>query len=122
MKPEVFYDGDCPLCRKEINHYIRLDTDQRVNWRNIWQERDNLAKRGIEFSDAMKWLHTTDHNGDLHRGVYSFVVIWRELPYYRWLARVVVGLKLIGLMDIVYQRFARRRFRSRCKEGCQIPD
>lgn len=122
MKPEVFYDGGCPLCRKEINHYIRLDTEQRVNWRDIWQARETLTKRGVEFSDAMKWLHTTDHNGDLHRGAYSFVVIWRELPYYRWLARLVVRLKLIGLMDVLYQRFARRRFRSRCKEGCQIPD
>ncbi|MCO4759720.1 MAG: DUF393 domain-containing protein [Oceanospirillaceae bacterium] len=122
MKPEVFYDGGCPLCRKEINHYIRMDTDQRVRWRDIWQEREALSKLGVEFTDAMKFLHTTDRNGDVQRGAYSFVVIWRELPYYRWLARAVDRLKLIGLMDLAYQRFARRRFRSRCKDGCQIPD
>lgn len=122
MKPEVFYDGGCPLCRKEINHYIRLDKEHRVNWRDIWQEKETLSKLGIEFSDAMKVLHTTDRNGDLQRGAYSFAVIWRELPYYRWLARVLDRLKLFGLIDRIYHRFARRRFRSRCKDGCQIPD
>lgn len=121
-KAEVFYDGRCPLCRKEINHYKRLDTQQRVVWHDIWQTKETLQALDVPFNEAMKLLHTIDRQGEVHRGAYSFIVIWRELPYYRWLARCVETLRLTRLFDVAYGMFARRRFRSRCKDGCQIPD
>ena len=36
----------------------------------------------IQFEDAMKLLHTIDRDGTIRTGAYSFVLIWRELPYY----------------------------------------
>lgn len=119
-KPVVFYDGGCPLCRKEIAHYIRLDRQQRIEWRDIWAKDAQLSDNGITFEDAMKLLHTIDQNGRIQVGAYSFVLIWRQLPYYRHLARVVDGLFLTKPIDIAYRLFARWRFRSRCKEGCDL--
>ncbi len=121
-KPVVFYDGNCPLCRREIEHYKRLDRAAKVEWLDIWQRPELLKAQGVEFSDAMKLLHTTDRQGDLQRGAYSFVVIWRELPYYRMLAVTVETLRLTSLLDVAYRCFARYRFRARCKEGCSLPD
>jgi len=31
----VFYDGACPLCRREIAFYQRLDRAQRLVWRDV---------------------------------------------------------------------------------------
>ena len=69
----------------------------------------------------MKLLHTIDRNGEVKTGAYSFVLIWRELPYYRHLARLVEILHLTKVLDIAYRRFARRRYRARCKGGCELP-
>ena len=121
IKPDVFYDGRCPLCRKEIAHYIRLDRQHKINWIDIWTERELLAEKGIQFEDAMKLLHTIDRDGTIRTGAYSFVLIWRELPYYRRLARVVEMFHLTKALDIAYRRFARRRYRARCKDGCGLP-
>jgi len=35
-RPILFYDGQCPLCRKEIAHYQRLDRQQRVDWQDLF--------------------------------------------------------------------------------------
>ncbi|MDI3324121.1 DUF393 domain-containing protein [Pontibacterium granulatum] len=120
-KPDVFYDGRCPLCRKEIAHYMRLDRQHKINWLDIWTEQESLAQKGVLFKDAMKLLHTVDRNGAVKTGAYSFVLIWHELPYYRHLARLVEMFHLTDALDIAYRRFARWRYRSRCKEGCGLP-
>jgi predicted DCC family thiol-disulfide oxidoreductase YuxK len=49
------------------------------------------------------------------------VVVWQELPGYRHLATVLKKLHLVGLVNRAYLVFARLRFRSRCKQGCQLP-
>lgn len=119
-KPHVLYDGGCPLCRREIAHYIRLDRHNRINWIDIWSKRELLEEAGIEFEDAMKLLHTIDARGNIKVGAYSFVLIWRELPYYRHLAKVVETFHLTKVIDIAYRLFARWRYRSRCKDGCRL--
>ena len=30
FRPMVFYDGGCPLCRREIAHYRRIDSAERL--------------------------------------------------------------------------------------------
>ena len=37
-RPVVFYDGGCPLCRREIAHYQRIDRERRIQWTDIQQE------------------------------------------------------------------------------------
>jgi predicted DCC family thiol-disulfide oxidoreductase YuxK len=118
----VFYDGGCPLCSREIAHYRRLDRDGAVEWLDLHQSGDRLGQAGIDFNTAMARLHVIDPQWGLVSGVPGFVAIWRRLPYYRHLARLVEALRLAGPLDRVYDRFARWRLRRRCGEGaCGLP-
>ncbi|WP_018864148.1 MULTISPECIES: thiol-disulfide oxidoreductase DCC family protein [Thioalkalivibrio] len=117
-RPIVFFDGGCPLCRREIGHYQRLDKVGHVDWQDIHADAAPLRSWRIDWGAAMRRMHVVDTQGQIHTGAWAFVVVWQHLPYYRVLGR---GLRrvppVVRLMDRVYEGFARRRWRSRCSDG-----
>lgn len=112
----MYYDGACSLCRREVNHYRRLDGAGRVRWIDISSQTSVLDAEGIQLPDAMARLHVRDGRGQLHTGAWAFAALWAELPYYRWLSRLLRSLGLLGLINIIYDRFARWRL---VRRGCQ---
>ena len=120
-RPVVFYDGGCPLCRREIAHYRRLRGASDLRWVDVVGEPDNLEKFGLSLQAAMQELHVQGADGRWQRGVDAFLIIWRHLPRYRWLAWLVSGLGLRKPLGWVYQRFAERRYRQRCEAGACLP-
>jgi predicted DCC family thiol-disulfide oxidoreductase YuxK len=116
-RPVVFYDGDCPLCRREIAHYRRLDREARLCWVDAAAETELLARYDLSQQSAMAELHVLDTAGRWQRGVDAFLVIWQHLPGYHWLERVVRGLRLRRPLGFLYRRFAAWRYRRRCSAG-----
>lgn len=122
-RPIVFFDGGCPLCRREIAHYRRLDAAGAIDWRDIHADATALEGRGISWEQAMQRMHAITREGAVCSGAPAFVLVWRHLPYYRWLGGVLHRLPpIVWLMDRVYNVFARRRWRSRCAGGMCHPD
>lgn len=117
MKTTMFYDGGCPLCRREVEHYRRIDRARRVDWVDITRQPDRLEAAGLGPDAAMSRLHAFDREGRLVVGVSAFVAVWHALPYYRHLARAVEALRLVGVLDWLYEPFAKWRLRRRCREG-----
>jgi predicted DCC family thiol-disulfide oxidoreductase YuxK len=113
----MYYDGGCPLCRREVIHYRRLDHAGRVRWVDISREPAELEARGVTLAQGMARLHGLDREGRLVSGAWAFAAVWRELPGYRWLGRTLGALGLLGPLDAAYRTFARWRFRRRCQEG-----
>ncbi len=113
----VFYDGECPLCRREIRHYRHLRGADRLLWVDITQEETMLDAHGLRRENAMARFHVRDASGIWHIGAWGFVELWSHLPAYRWLARLLRGLRLVGILDRVYNRFARWRLKRRCSAG-----
>lgn len=112
----VFYDDLCGLCSKEISHYKSIAPESFL-WVPISTGHDRLKEFGITISDALKLLHLVDDDGITHKGVDSFLVIWRELNGWKYLARVVSLPIVRHLICGVYFLFAEWRFRrlSHCK-------
>jgi predicted DCC family thiol-disulfide oxidoreductase YuxK len=113
-RPLVFYDGDCPLCRREIAHYRRMDSAGRLSWVDAVNEPETLARHNLSLVRAMTELHVLDAAGRWQRGVDAFLVIWQQLPAYRWLAKMVAVLGLRSPLGFVYRHFAAWRYRHRC--------
>ncbi len=114
-RPVVFYDGGCPLCRREINHYRRLDRKKRLAWIDISREPMRVRSYGLKVEQAMLSFHVLDGTGCWKTGAEAFVVLWSQLPYYRHVASAIRKLRLSGLLDIAYKRWAVWRFRRRCE-------
>ncbi|WP_261842690.1 thiol-disulfide oxidoreductase DCC family protein [Aliamphritea ceti] len=117
-KPKVFFDGSCPLCRKEIRHYQRLDKAHRLEWLDLHNAEQTLQAYDISQRQAMQLLHVIDNQNISRTGVAAFIVIWDNLPGYRHLATTVRLLHLEPLMQSLYLHFARWRFTRRCNDGC----
>ena len=84
----VLYNANCPVCNFEISHYARyagakglpirfddLNTEARDQW-------------GLDADTAARRLYVL-HQGKLASGIPAFLVLWAQMPRYRWLARVV---------------------------------
>ena len=100
-KTAVLYNAECPVCNFEISHYadyaaksglpIRFD-DLNSDARNTW----NLTE-----DEAARRLYVL-HDGKLTSGIPAFLVLWRQMPRYRWLARVVGMPGLRQIASVVY--------------------
>jgi predicted DCC family thiol-disulfide oxidoreductase YuxK len=110
----MFYDGACRLCSREVRHYRRIDKDDAIDWVDISVQAESLEAHQLSHADAMARLHVIDSAGRMQTGAAAFVALWSGLPYYRRLASVVRSLRLVPLLDLIYQPFARWRLSRRC--------
>ncbi len=119
----MLYDGGCSLCRREVTHYRRIDRADRVQWVDISANPGPMASVGIRYEEAMARLHVVDRSAEVQSGASSFTAFWDELPYYRWLARIVRAPRLLPAIDVAYVHFARWRLKRRgCESGwCKNP-
>jgi predicted DCC family thiol-disulfide oxidoreductase YuxK len=115
-RPIVFYDGGCPLCRREIAHYQRIDREHRIQWTDIQQEPETLQVNGLSWEQAMQRMHVRDSDGHMVSGADAFAALWRHIPRYRFLAALVSLPGIHWTTEQVYTVFARRRYRSRCND------
>lgn len=113
----VFYDGECPLCRREINHYRRLQGAGSLDWIDAARDDAALAEFGLQRETAMARFHVIDASGHWHTGAWGFIELWRHLPAYRWVATLLTSLHLVSALDWAYGRFARWRLQNRCSNN-----
>ena len=114
----VFYDGLCGLCRREIAHYQRIAPKGVFHWQDITADASPITALGIGYADGLKLLHAQDAEGRLHVGVDAFLLIWRQIPRWRILGRIVALPLIRPLADSLYRLFADWRFRR--LSHCQI--
>ena len=117
LTPLVLFDGGCPMCRREIAHYRRLEGSRRLAWVDIAQTPDIEQQVGVSHAAAMAHFHVRDAAGEWHVGAHGFVELWGHLQGYRWLGRAIRSLHLAPLLDHAYRRFARWRLKRRCDAG-----
>jgi predicted DCC family thiol-disulfide oxidoreductase YuxK len=121
-RPLVLFDGGCPMCRREIAHYMRLRGAQQIEWVDIAAAATDLAALGVDRAEAMARFHVRDRSGRWQTGAHAFVELWSHLPGYAVLARGLRSVRLVGLLERAYQPFARWRLARRCTEqSCAAP-
>lgn len=112
----VLYNGRCPVCSTEIAHYSKTAQANDLPIRFDDLHHGELYRYGVDADIAARRLHVL-HEGQLFVGVDAFIVLWRQLPRFRLLARVVAlpGLKQIAaviydyvLAPALYHRHQRR--------------
>lgn len=117
----IFFDGSCPLCRREIAHYLRRDRDGRLAALDIAADAGPLAPLGVTRTAALEALHVRDAGGRIHTGAAAFLAIWERLPRWWLAARTIRAIPgALRLMEIAYRAVAPRRARiaaALCADG-----
>ena len=108
---KVYFDGKCGLCSKEINYYQRISPSRFAEWVDIAADPSPLKDLSISQHEALKRLHVQDNAGHIKTGITPFRLIWKELPGWRILGRII-GLPVVyHLVEYLYVRFAEYRFK-----------
>lgn len=105
----VLYDGDCPLCRREIGWYRGLNGAERVRWVNLRTIPGEMIIPGISHDAAIRRFHIISADGSVKIGGSAFLEIWRKIPCLRPLAFIFRPRACAWLLDQVYDLFLRFR-------------
>ena len=106
----VLYDGDCPLCVREVDFLRRKDAGRgKLDLVDIASARyDPSANRGIEFATAMSTIHVIEPNGDVITGVEVFERAYAAVGLYGVYAFARVPA-LLAAANKAYDFWAERR-------------
>jgi len=121
---EVFFDGDCPLCTREIALLRSLDRAGRIGFVDIADADFDAAALGVEFSALMDTIHGRLPNGALIEGVEVFRRLYAAVGL-GWLVAPTRWPGISHALELAYRVFAEHRLRltGRCADGaCAIPE
>ncbi|XP_024240168.1 uncharacterized protein At5g50100, chloroplastic [Oncorhynchus tshawytscha] len=119
----VLYDGECPICVKEIQflQFLQRNRPGKVDFVDISLQCFNEEKYGgISYEMAMDEMHVIDENNKVHRGVPAFTVMYSAVGL-GWLGRFMSWPLVRPVMDKAYAIFAKNRLkwtgRGECTTG-----
>jgi len=120
---EVFYDGACPLCTREIDMLRRRDGQGRIRFTDIAAPGFDASTTGRSWEALMGRIHGRLPDGTLIEGVEVFRRLYAAVGF----ARLVALSRTPGIsqaLDVAYGLFAKNRLRltGRCEaDGCRVP-
>jgi len=105
---EVYYDGACPMCSREIAMLRRLDRAGRIRFTDIAAPGFDAAEVGVPPSALMARIHGRLADGTLIDGVEVFRRLYAAVGFAPLVA--LTRLPLVApALERAYDAFARRR-------------
>lgn len=99
----IYYDGSCPLCRREIDLYRRLSSTVRLDWVDV--SAGASLGEGLSCEAAMRRFHVRDKTGQLLSGGAAFSRLWRALPGWRVLGWCFAWAPMSWGLELAYRAF-----------------
>lgn len=119
---EVFYDGDCPLCIREINMLRRLDKQNKIRFTNIADPEFDATTTGVTWQALMDRIHGRLPDGTLIEGVEVFRQLYSAVGF-EPIVKITRWPGISHLLDWAYKVFAKNRLKwtGRCsKDSCKV--
>lgn len=103
MSCKVYYNNGCSICKFEINHYKKIS--KNIDWIDI--STNNIAKKDTQMKAKilLRRLHLIKKD-KLYKGIDAFIILWSEIPKYRFLAIFVKIPIIYHLSWFLYEFFA----------------
>lgn len=112
---EVFYDDDCPLCKREVELIMYLDNMNQILFTNIADPEFDAQSYGKTVDQLMDQIHARLPDSRWVIGVEVFRRIYSIVGFH-WLVVMTRLPGLSHLLELFYRIFARNRLRltGRC--------
>ena len=104
-KPTVYYDGACPLCRREIGVYRRRDAAGALAWVDVSVCAASDLPAQLTLKDAETRFHVSRADGTVLSGAAAFAEMWAVTPGFRWLGRIAKIAPVTALLERTYRGF-----------------
>lgn len=101
----VWFDGDCPLCQREISLMRRLDRRRAIAFVDV--ARDGAACP-MDRAALLARFHALE-NGQMLSGAAAFAAMWRAIPLLRPLGIAARNRLVLAMLEVLYFHFLRMR-------------
>jgi predicted DCC family thiol-disulfide oxidoreductase YuxK len=121
---KLLYDGDCPLCSREVEFLRRRNRAGRLALEDIAAPGFDPARYGLDAAQVMARIHGVLPDGRVVEGMEVFRRAYAAVGL-GWLLAPSRWPLVSRLFDRAYAIFARNRLRwtGRCADGaCAVPE
>lgn len=94
----VYFDGGCPLCRREIAWYRSRVPLSPIEWVDVSCAACDPAG-DLCRAEALRVFHVRCADGRLVRGARAFALLWQRFPGLQWAGR----LAALPAVDLVLE-------------------
>jgi len=101
----VWYDGACPLCRREIALMRRLDRARAIHFVDA---AENTLSCPLDRDALLARFHACE-DGAMLSGAAAFAAMWRAIPVLRPLGLAARRPWVLALLEWGYRQFLRVR-------------
>ena len=101
----IWYDGACPLCRREIALMRRLDRAGAIAFIDVAR---GGAACPLDRAELLACLHALE-DGHLVSGAAAFAAMWRAIPTLRPLGLAARSRAVLAALEALYRAFLRVR-------------
>ena len=98
---KVYYNESCSICRAEINHYKKQNIEE-IDWVDITNNIDAEKETLKNDKTLLRRLHVKK-NGKIFSGAEAFLLIWKNIPKYKFLYKIFKFKPLFFLLNIFYE-------------------
>jgi len=123
MTVTVWYDGGCPLCRREIALMQRLDRRGRIRFLDVSEDREAGAACPLDRETLLRRFHAREENpeapgdadsaaagrGNIVSGAAAFAAMWRAIPLLRPLGLLARNRYVLAVLEVGYRGFLKFR-------------
>lgn len=104
-KPTLYFDGACPVCAREVAMYRSQAGADGLHWVDVARCEATDLGPGLTREAALARLHLRRPDGSLVSGAAAFTGLWRALPRWSWLGRLLGSRPGLWLLEAGYRAF-----------------
>jgi predicted DCC family thiol-disulfide oxidoreductase YuxK len=101
----VWFDGSCPLCRREISVMRKLDKLRAITFIDIIS---NEGACPLNPKELLARFHAQE-NGTMLSGAAAFAAMWRAIPMLRPLGLAARNPMILSSLERLYLVFLKHR-------------
>ena len=101
MKNKVFFNNSCNICRAEINHYKKY-SNENIDLVDITNNKEAQQITSRSYKQLLRRMHIIQ-KGKLIQGAEVFLIIWQNIPKYKFLYKIFNNKPMFFLLEIFYE-------------------
>jgi predicted DCC family thiol-disulfide oxidoreductase YuxK len=106
---QVYFDGGCPVCSREIAFYKTRPGAAGFTWVDVSAGDSATLGSDLTREAALARMHVRRADGTLLSGAAGFAEMWRRMPGFTWLGRLVALPPMRAAAELAYCGFLRAR-------------
>ena len=101
---KVYYNKSCSICRAEINLY-KKENVEKIDWIDITNNEAAESETLKDNRTLLRRLHVIN-DGKVFDGAEAFLLVWKEIPKYKFLYNFFKLPIIFQLFSIGYEIIA----------------